>query len=209
MTDVFVVHRSELLRRGLGELIDGTEDLRVAGEASDAAEAFDAIDAVRPRVVVIDVGCGQEAGLELCLTATESGIGAHCLVLADDSGRDRLFDAIDAGAAGFLLDRASGPAVLDAIRVVADGRSVLDPTLADRVFARLRTLDKPTRIRTPTLTPQERRVLKHVSEGLTNRQIARQCGISEKTVKNHVTSIFRKLDISSRTQAALYSRRSA
>jgi DNA-binding NarL/FixJ family response regulator len=120
-----------------------------------------------------------------------------------------MFEAITAGAAGYLLDRASGDEVLAAIRTVANGRSVLDPALTHRVFARLRTTEQPATTGIAALTPQERRVLDHVSAGMTNRQIARQCGIAEKTVKNHVSAILRKLEFSSRTQAALYARESA
>jgi DNA-binding NarL/FixJ family response regulator len=159
--------------------------------------------------VVIEIRNGYREGVELCRAIVSSGCGSRCLLLADDSGEDLMFDAITAGAAGYLLDRASGDEVLDAIRTVANGRSVLDPALTHRVFARLRTIEQPGPTGMAALTPQERRVLDHVSAGMTNRQIARQCGIAEKTVKNHVSAILRKLEFSSRTQAALYARESA
>ncbi|MGN6474616.1 MAG: LuxR C-terminal-related transcriptional regulator [Mycobacteriales bacterium] len=209
MTAVFIVDRYELVRRGLVDLIDGSGDLRVAGEGSDPRLAFDAIVAARPHVAVIEIRSGHRDGVDLCREVVASGIGTRCLLLADDSGEDLMFDAIAAGAAGYLLDRASGDEVLHAIRSVAEGRSLLDPNLTHRVFARLRSVDQPVQTGMAALTPQERRVLDHVSAGMTNRQIARQCNIAEKTVKNHVSSILRKLEFSSRTQAALYARESA
>jgi len=209
MTAVFIVDRYELVRRGLVDLIDRCDDLRVAGEMSDAGRAFEAIKVLRPHVVVIEIRNGYRDGMELCRNVVAAGIGTRCLLLADESGDDLMFDAIAAGAAGYLLDRASGDDVLSAIRTVANGRSLLDPALTHRVFARLRMTEQPVPTGMAALTPQERRVLDHVSAGMTNRQIARQCGIAEKTVKNHVSAILRKLEFSSRTQAALYARESA
>ncbi|HVV76437.1 MAG TPA: response regulator transcription factor [Mycobacteriales bacterium] len=209
MTAVFIVDRYELVRRGLVDLIDRCDDLRVAGETSDASQALGAIASTRPHVVVIEIRNGYRDGIELCRAVVNAGFGTRCLLLADDSGDDLMFDAISAGAAGYLLDRASGDEVLAAIRTVSNGRSLLDPALTHRVFARLRTTEQPATTGIAALTPQERRVLDHVSAGMTNRQIARQCGIAEKTVKNHVSSILRKLEFSSRTQAALYARESA
>jgi two-component system response regulator DevR len=209
MTSVFIVDRYELVRRGLVDLIEGSEDLRLAGEASDASGAYEAIALARPQVAVIEIRGGHRAGVELCRALVDGDIGVRCLLLADDSGEDLMFEAISSGAAGYLLDRATGDDVLHAIRSVADGRSLLDPALTDRVFARLRAMGAPVPAGMAALTPQERRVLEHISAGLTNRQIARQCNIAEKTVKNHVSSILRKLEFSSRTQAALYARESA
>jgi DNA-binding NarL/FixJ family response regulator len=209
MTAVFIVDRYELVRRGLVDLIDRCDDLRVAGETSETVQALGAIVAARPHVVVIEIRNGYRDGIELCRAIVNSGVGTRCLLLGDDSGDDLMFDAIAAGAAGYLLDRASGDEVLAAIRTVANGRSILDPALTHRVFARLRATEQPAATGMAALTPQERRVLDHVSAGLTNRQIARQCGIAEKTVKNHVSAILRKLEFSSRTQAALYARESA
>ncbi len=209
MTAVFIVDRYELVRRGLVDLIDGSGDLHVVGEASDARLALNAILAARPQVAVIEIRSGHRDGVELCRAVIDSGIGTRCLLLADDSGDDLMFDAIGAGAGGYLLDRASGDEVLHAIRSLSEGRSLLDPALTHRVFARLRSIETPNQTGMAALTPQERRVLDHVSAGMTNRQIARQCNIAEKTVKNHVSSILRKLDFSSRTQAALYARESA
>jgi DNA-binding NarL/FixJ family response regulator len=209
MTSVFIVDRYELVRRGLVDLIDGSGDLRVSGEASDARQALPVITAARPHVVVIDIRGGHRDGVDLCRAVVDSGLGTRCLLLADDSGEDLMFEAIGAGAGGYLLDRASGDEVLQAIRALSEGRSLLDPALTHRVFARLRSIDQPAQTGMGALTPQERRVLDHVSAGMTNRQIARQCNIAEKTVKNHVSSILRKLEFSSRTQAALYARESA
>ncbi|HVS67360.1 MAG TPA: response regulator transcription factor [Mycobacteriales bacterium] len=209
MTAVFIVDRYELVRRGLVDLIDRCEDLRVAGETSDADQALVQIAALRPHVVVIEIRNGFRDGIELCRAVVNAGIGTRCLLLADDAGDDLMFEAISAGAAGYMLDRASAEEVLSAIRTVANGRSLLDPALTHRVFARLRTTEQPVPTGIAALTPQERRVLDHVSAGMTNRQIARQCGIAEKTVKNHVSAILRKLEFSSRTQAALYARESA
>jgi len=209
MTAVYIVERYELVRRGLVDLIDGSGDLRVVGETSDARLALDAIRLARPQVAVIEIRGGNREGVELCRAVIDSGIGTRCLLLADDSGEDLMFSAIGAGAGGYLLDRASGDEVLHAIRSISEGRSLLDPALTHRVFARLRSIDQPVQTGMAALTPQERRVLDHVSAGMTNRQIARQCNIAEKTVKNHVSSILRKLEFSSRTQAALYARESA
>jgi DNA-binding NarL/FixJ family response regulator len=209
MTGAFIVDRYELVRRGLVDLVDRADDMRIAGEASDAGQALAAVLSARPHVVVIEIRNGYREGVELCREIVSSGCGSRCLLLADDNGEDLMFEAITAGAAGYLLDRASGDEVLAAIRTVANGRSVLDPALTHRVFARLRTIEQPATTGMAALTPQERRVLDHVSAGMTNRQIARQCGIAEKTVKNHVSAILRKLEFSSRTQAALYARESA
>jgi DNA-binding NarL/FixJ family response regulator len=205
MTDVFVVDRYELARRGLVDLIEKSGDLRVVGETSDATAALAAVSAAVPDVVVIDVRAGYGEGIELCRAIGDT-VGAQCLMLADEALDDLWFAAIRAGASGFLLDHASGETVLNAIRSVAAGHSVLDVALTDRVFAQLRLVDEPAPAKRQALTAQERRVLTYVGAGMTNLQIARRCDISEKTVKNHVTSILRKLNVSSRTQAALYLR---
>src|SRR3569623_1598097 len=170
MTAVFIVDRYELVRRGLVDLIARANDMRVAGEASDAGQALAAILSARPHVVVIEISNGYSEGVELCRAVVSSGCGTRCLMLADDSGEDLMFDGILAGAAWYLLDRAGGDDVLAGIWTVANGRSVLDPALTHKVFARLRTAEQPTPTGMAALTPQERQEHDHDSAGKTNRQ---------------------------------------
>lgn len=202
-TRVFLLDDHEVVRRGLKELIDAEDDLDVVGEASTAGMALAGIAEHSPDVAVLDVRLPDGNGVEVCreVRARDPRIG--CLMLTSFSDDEALFDAIMAGAAGYLLKDVRGQDLVDAIRRVASGDSLLDPTLTGKVLERLRRGDEEDP-RLKSLTEQERRILSLIAEGMTNRQIADQLHLAEKTVKNYVSTILTKMGMSNRSEAAAY-----
>ncbi len=202
-TRVFLLDDHEVVRRGLKELIEAEDDLDVVGEASTAGMALAGIAEHNPDVAVLDVRLPDGNGVEVCreVRARDPRIG--CLMLTSFSDDEALFDAIMAGAAGYLLKDVRGQDVVDAIRRVAAGDSLLDPTLTGKVLERLRRGDEEDP-RLKSLTEQERRILSLIAEGLTNRQIADQLHLAEKTVKNYVSNLLAKLGMHRRTEAAVF-----
>jgi DNA-binding NarL/FixJ family response regulator len=203
---VFLLDDHELVRTGLKTVFESEEDIEVAGEAGTAAEALVRIPQVRPDVAILDVRLPDGQGVEVCreIRSTVEPPPA-CLMLTSYSDDDALFGAIMAGAAGYMLKQVSGRSLIDAVRTVAVGGSLLDATLTASVMNRLRgeTASAPDP-RYEQLSPQERRVLDLVAEGLTNRQIAERLFLAEKTVKNYVSSVLHKLGVERRTSAAVY-----
>jgi two-component system response regulator DevR len=205
MTRVVLVDDHEIVRRGLKELLQD-EGFDVVGEAGTAADALIRVRALRPDVAILDARLPDGSGIDVCRDVRSADPSIACLILTSYDDDDALFAAIMAGAAGYVLKQVHGTDLVDAIRRVAAGQSLLDPAVTTRVLERLR--EGPRRDpRLASLTDQERRVLDLVAEGLTNRQIGTRLGLAEKTVKNYVSSLLAKLGLASRTQAAIYATR--
>ena len=208
MTRIFLLDDHEIVRRGLRELLEAEEDFEVVGEASTAAEAMARIPAVRPDVAVLDVRLPDGNGVEVCRDLRSAHPEVHCLMLTSYADDEALFDAIMAGAAGYVLKQVRGAELVDGIRRVAAGQSLLDPSLTSRVLERLRHApEEDERLR--GITDQERRILNLLADGKTNRQIAEEMFLAEKTVKNYVSNLLTKMGMSRRTEAAVYAARLA
>ena len=199
---VFLLDDHEVVREGLRSLIDSAGDMAVVGEASTAQEALDRIPLARPQVAVLDVRLPDGSGVEVCRQIRSDHPEVNCLMLTSFSDDEALFDAIMAGAGGYVLKEVRGMDLVGNIRKVAAGGTLIDPTLTVRVMERLRRA--PTEPADNGLTPQEDRILQLIAEGRTNRQIAETMILSEKTVKNYVSNMLAKLGMSRRTEAAVY-----
>ena len=203
---VFLVDDHEIVRRGLKELLETEPDIAVIGEAGTAASALARIPALKPDVAVLDVRLPDGDGVSVCRDIRSKMPEVACLMLTSFGDDEALFDAIMAGAAGFVLKQIRGTDLVGAVRALAAGESTLDPEAASRVMKRMR--DQASHSDPLTgLTAQERRVLELIGEGLTNRQIGERLFLAEKTVKNYVSALFAKLGMERRTQAAAYAAR--
>ena len=200
---VFLVDDHEVVRRGLRALLEGEDDIEVVGEAATAGMALAQITALRPDVALLDVRLPDGTGVEVCRDVRAHDPDISCLMLTSFSDDEALFNAIMAGASGYLLKETRANDLVDAVRRVAAGESLLDPAVTGRVLERLRRGDEEDP-RLAALTDQERRILELVSEGLTNRQVAERIHLAEKTVKNYVSNILAKLGMSRRTEAAVF-----
>ena len=203
---VFLLDDHEIVRRGLRELLDAEDDIEVVGEASTAAEALARVPAVRPDVAVLDVRLPDGNGVEVCRDIRAAHPEVQCLMLTSYADDEALFDSIMAGASGYVLKQVRGVELVDGIRRVAAGQSLLDPTVTARVLERLRHAPEEDE-RFSSLTEQERRILMLLADGLTNRQIAEQMFLAEKTVKNYVSNLLAKMGMNRRTEAAVYAAR--
>jgi two-component system response regulator DevR len=202
---IFLLDDHEIVRRGLRELLEGEEDLEVVGEAGTAEEALGRIPATRPDVAVLDVQLPDGNGVEVCREVRSSHPEINCVMLTSFADDEALFNAIMAGAAGYVLKQVKGNDLIDGIRRVARGESLLDPAMTSRVLERLRATPEPDEL--ADLTPQERKILDHIAEGLTNRQIGERMFLAEKTVKNYVSNVLAKLGMSRRSEAAAFAAR--
>lgn len=200
---VFLLDDHELVRRGLADLLDVESDLEVVGEASSVAEAMARIPAAQPNVAVLDVRLPDGSGVEVCRDIRSQMPDVRCLMLTSFSDDEALFDAIMAGASGYVLKEIRGNDLVDAIRQVAAGQSLLDPSLTQKVMERLRRGSEQDE-RLAALSDQELRILELIGEGMTNRQIGEEMHLAEKTVKNYVSSLLAKLGMERRTQAAAF-----
>ena len=200
---VFLLDDHELVRRGLSDLLGVETDIEVVGEASSVAEALTRIPATQPDVAVLDVRLPDGSGVEVCRDIRSQVPDVKCLMLTSFSDDEALFDAIMAGASGYVLKEIRGHDLVDAIRQVAAGKSLLDPSLTQKVLERLRRGNEEDE-RLSGLSDQERRILELIGEGMTNRQIGEQMHLAEKTVKNYVSSLLAKLGMERRTQAAAF-----
>jgi DNA-binding NarL/FixJ family response regulator len=206
MIGVFLLDDHEVVRRGVRELLEAEPGIKVVGEAGTAASALARIPALRPDVAVLDVRLPDGDGVSVCRDIRSSMPGVACLMLTSFGDDEALFDAIMAGAAGYVLKQIRGTDLVGAVRTVASGASMLDPEAASRVMRRMR--DQAQRADPLAgLTPQERTILELIGEGLTNRQIGERMYLAEKTVKNYVSGLFAKLGMERRTQAAAYAAR--
>jgi DNA-binding NarL/FixJ family response regulator len=203
---VFLLDDHEVVRLGLRQLLDGELDVEVVGEAATAAQAIARVPALQPDVAVLDVRLPDGDGITVCREIRSvMDEPPACLMLTSFSDDEALFTAIMAGAAGYLLKQVSGTDLIGAVRRLAVGESLLDPAMTTAVLERLRNPaeddDDP---RYQSLTDQERKILELIAEGKTNRQIAQTMFLAEKTVKNYVSGLLRKLDVERRTEAAVY-----
>jgi two-component system, NarL family, response regulator DevR len=202
---VFLLDDHEIVRRGLADLLEAEDDIAVVGEAATAAQAVAQVPALLPDVAVLDVRLPDGDGVSVCRELRSSVTPAPaCLMLTSHSDDEALFGAIMAGASGYLLKQVSGIDLVGAIRTLAAGGSLLDPTAATAVLERMRRGWMPDDPRYATLSPQERRILGHIADGRTNRQIGAEMHLAEKTVKNYVSSLLHKLGVTRRTEAAVF-----
>ncbi|WP_189302523.1 response regulator transcription factor [Streptomyces albospinus] len=214
---VFILDDHEVVRRGVRDLLEAEGDIEVVGEAGDGRQALARVPAARPQVAILDVRLGgtggpdgDHEGIEVCRELRARMPELACLMLTSFDDDEALFDAIMAGAAGYVLKQINGSELVQAVRTLAAGGSTLDPRTATRVMARLRG-PGPAPEATPSeldrLSSREREVLDLIGEGLTNRQIADRLFLAEKTVKNRVSSILSKLGVGRRVQAAMVAER--
>jgi DNA-binding NarL/FixJ family response regulator len=201
----FLMDDHEVVRQGVRALLESTGDIVVVGEAANASEAIARIPALRPDVAILDVRVPDGNGIEVC-REVRSRVGTKCLMLTSYSDDEALFEAIMAGAAGYVLKQVRGTELFTAVKRVAAGESLLDPAITSRVLNRLRTHSEEDP-RLARLTAQERRILHLIADGMTNRQIAREMHLAEKTIKNYVSNLLTKLGMERRTEAAVFATR--
>ena len=203
---VFLLNGHELVREGLRAVLGREDDMEVVGEADSAVDGLHWIEATRPDVVIADLLLSDSDGLDVCRRVKERAPGVACLILDTRGSDTMLLSAIRANAAGLLLTHTTSHELRRMIRFVATGSSSPNPIRSDRPTDHLNagTLDAGDSWELPGLTPQERRLLDHLAEGLTNPQIAARMDLAEKTVKNYVSNLLRKLNMRSRTEAAVF-----
>jgi two-component system, NarL family, response regulator DevR len=199
---VFLLDDHEVVRQGLRALLESGGDIEVVGESGLASEATARIPALRPDVAVLDARLPDGSGIEVCRTVRAIDPQIKALILTSYDDDEALFAAIMAGAAGYVLKEITGQDLIGAVHQVAQGNSLIDPTLTARVLERVRN-GPSTAPELADLTEQELKLLALIAEGLTNRQIGERMFLAEKTVKNYVSSILAKLGLERRTQAAV------
>lgn len=204
---VFLLDDHEMVRMGLRKLLESAGDIEVIGEAGTAATAIARIPALKPDVAMLDARLPDGSGIEVCRQIRSSEPSVQAIILTSFDDDEALFAAIMAGAAGYILKQVTSQDLITAVRHVASGGSLLDPSVTARVMERLRegAPGEPEELK--SLTPQERRILELVAEGLTNKQIGEQLFLAEKTVKNYMSNVLAKLGLVSRTQAAVFATR--
>ncbi|HSS68573.1 MAG TPA: response regulator transcription factor [Nocardioidaceae bacterium] len=200
---VYLLDDHEVVRRGLRELLEAEDDIEVVGESGLAQEATRRIPALRPHVAVLDGRLPDGSGIDVCRDIRSQDPDIAALILTSYDDDEALFSAIMAGAAGYVLKQVRGNDLVDTIRRVAAGQSALDPAVTAQVLERLRKGPEEDKALAP-LTSQERKILEHIGEGMTNRQIGEAMFLAEKTVKNYVSSLLAKLGLERRTQAAVF-----
>ena len=200
---VFLLDDHEVVRTGLRGLLEAADDITVVGEAGTVADALARIPAARPDVAILDVRLPDGSGVEVCREVRSTSPEIACVMLTSYADDEALIASIMAGAAGYVLKQIGSLDLLDTIRRAGAGDSLLDPSLTDRVLARLAegpTIDP----RLASLTPQQRRILDLIAQGKTNREIGAEMFLAEKTVKNYVSNLLSKLGMQRRTQAATF-----
>jgi DNA-binding NarL/FixJ family response regulator len=200
---VMLVDDHAVVRGGIAQLVEAAGDMEVVGTAADGAEALEVARARRPDVVLMDLQMPEMDGVAATRAILGEDLGAQVVILTSYSDGERIIGALDAGAVGYLLKDAEPEDILEGIRAVSRGESPLHPRAARQLLTSRRTEGE----RAPQLTERETEVLRLVRQGLANKQIARRLGISERTVKAHLTSVFQRLDVADRTQAALWAER--
>jgi two-component system response regulator DevR len=199
---VYLLDDHEVVRRGIRDLLEEEPDIEVIGESGSAVDAAHRIPALRPDVAILDGRLQDGSGVDVCRDIRSADASIRALILTSFADDEALFAAIMAGASGYVLKQIRGNDLVDTVRRVADGQSMLDPALTERVLERIRRgPEEPRELR--GLTDQERKILGHIAEGLTNRQIAAEMVLAEKTVKNYVSALLAKLGLERRTQAAV------
>ncbi len=205
MTDqitVFLLDDHEIVRQGIKSLLEQNDDLTVIGEAGLAADALRQIPQLKPDVAVLDGRLPDGTGIEVCREVRSRHPKTAVLILTSYDDDEALFSAVMAGASGYVLKQVRGNEIVESIRRVAAGESLLDPTVTQKVLERIRE-GAPTTDPLDKLTRQERRILEYIGQGLTNKQIADEMYLAEKTIKNYVTQMLSKLGLQRRTQAAV------
>jgi DNA-binding NarL/FixJ family response regulator len=203
---VFLLDDHEIVRRGVRDLLEAEDDMSVVGEAGTEEEALRRIPAVDPDVAVLDVRLGSGDGISVCREIRSRHPRTRCLMLTSFTDDEALFQAIMAGASGYVLKQIRSTDLVNAVRRVAAGDQLLDPLLTAKVLERLRS--GPTEDeRIARLSKQEREVLVLIAEGLSNKQIGERMFLAEKTIKNYVTSVLSKMGMTRRTEAAVYAAR--
>jgi DNA-binding NarL/FixJ family response regulator len=203
MVRVFLLDDHDIVRRGLAHLFEAAGDIQVVGEAGTAELALSRIPPTRPDVALLDVRLPDGDGVEVCREIRSRCPDTNCIMLTSFADDEALFDAIMAGASGYLLKQVKSDQIVEAVRLVAKGESLLDPAVTGRVLERLRKGPEEDE-RLARLTPQERNILDLIADGLTNREIADRIHLAEKTVRNYVSNLLTKLGMERRTQAAVY-----
>lgn len=201
---VLLVDDHEVVRGGLRAMLEAHEDLEVVGEAGTVADAIAHARTFEPDVVVMDVRLPDGSGVEACREIRSRMPDTSVLMLTSFSDDQALFDSIMAGAAGYVLKQVRGSDLVDSIRRVGAGESILDPTVTARVLERIRNPKQDEDPRLARLTPTEVRIVEMIADGATNREIAERIHLAEKTVKNYVSGILSKLEVSRRAEAAAY-----
>lgn len=204
---VLIADDHEVVRVGLRSLLDAVDDIQVVGEAASGVEAIERAEALQPDVVVMDVRMPEMGGIEACRAIRSANPNIKVIMLTSYSDDEAVFASLMAGAGGYVLKRIGTTQLVEGIRVVAGGGSMLDPKVTGRVLERLREGDEAEDETVEVLTDQERRILDLIAQGFTNREIAERLFLSEKTVRNYVSNILGKLQVSNRTQAAAYALR--
>ncbi|MCU1644012.1 MAG: Protein-glutamate methylesterase [Nocardia sp.] len=200
---VFLLDDHEIVRRGLQDLLEAEGDIEVAGEAGTAAEALRRVPAVRPDVAVLDVRLEDGDGITVCRDLLSDLPDLNVLMLTSFSDDEALLGAVLAGAKGYVLKQLRGPQLVDAVRRVAGGESLIDPRTAADLTARLHRPAAGNPLEEIDLTDRERQILALIGQGLSNKQIAAQAFLSEKTVRNYVSILLAKLGLARRSQAAI------
>ncbi len=201
---VHLLDDHEMVRRGLRDILGEADDIEVIGESGCVADGVRAIVAENPDVALVDVELPDGDGVEVCQALSTLAPEVRILVLTSFADDDTLFAAIDAGADGYVLKRVAGAELVRNIRAVHAGQPLVDPRLTDRMFERLRGGQTSDEERLAALNDRERELLDLVAEGLTNRQIGERLHLSEKTVKNYVSALLKKLGMDTRTEAAVF-----
>ncbi len=204
---VLIADDHEVVRVGLRSLLESVDDIQVVGEAASGIEAIERAEALQPDVVVMDVRMPEMGGIEACRAIRSANPNIKVIMLTSYSDDEAVFASLMAGAGGYVLKRIGTSQLIEGIRVVASGGSMLDPKVTGRVLERLREGDETEDETVEVLTDQERRILDLIAQGFTNREIAERLFLSEKTVRNYVSNILGKLQVSNRTQAAAYALR--
>jgi two-component system response regulator DevR len=200
---VFLLDDHEIVRRGVRDLLEAEDDIDIVGEAATAEEGMRRIPKMKPDVAVVDMRLPDGNGVEVCREVRSRDAEIRCLILTSFTDDEALFDSIMAGAAGYLLKQIKGTDLVDAIRRVAAGQSLLDPVVTARVLDRLRKGPEEDE-RLARLTEKERSILALIAEGMTNRQIGERLFLAERTVKNYVSTLLSKLGMERRTEAAVF-----
>lgn len=201
---VFLLDDHEIVRRGVQDLLEAEGDIEVVGEAGTAAEALRRVPAVRPDVAVLDVRLEDGDGVSVCRDLISELPDLNVLMLTSFSDDEALLGAVLAGAKGYVLKQLRGPQLVTAIRRVAAGESLIDPRTAAEVTERLRhRTDRTDPLAGVDLTERERQILSHIGHGRSNKEIAAEIFLSEKTVRNYVSALLGKLGLARRSQAAI------
>ncbi len=201
-----VVDDQELFRRGMTMLLDIEDGIEVVGEASNGVDGAALVVSTAPDVVLLDVRMPKQSGIEACVAIKEAVPTAKIIMLTMSDDEADLYEAVKSGASGYLLKDSSIEEVAQGIRVVADGQSLISPSMAAKLIDEFKTMSRPDRDSGPALklTERELEVLRYVARGLSNRDVASHLAISENTVKNHVRNILEKLQLHSRMEAVMY-----